>query len=68
MRVSSVEVNKPLITATAMGCRRLAPSPKPISIGTKPSIAVKVVINIGRIRCLQALIIALRLSKPSSFS
>ena len=61
-------MNNPLITATAIGCRRLAPSPNPISIGTKPKIAVKVVINIGRIRCLPALIIALRLSKPSSYS
>ena len=49
--VNSVEVVNPPITASAMGERNAAPSPKPKVNGNNPNIVVRLVMKMGRIRC-----------------
>ena len=51
IRLMTVEVTNPPITAIAIGERSEAPSPKPNVIGKRARIVVSVVIRIGRIRC-----------------
>ena len=56
--VSTVEVSRPQITATAIGVRISAPSPRPSAIGNRPSTVVAVVIKIGRSRTQPAWMMA----------
>ena len=53
-----IDETNPPITAKAMGARKLAPSPNPITIGMSARMVVRVVIRIGRIRCRAAVMIA----------
>ena len=58
IKVMTVEVRSPPITANAMGDRSEAPSPKPKHMGSNARIVVALVMMIGRTRCWAAILIA----------
>ena len=66
--VNSVEVIRPPITASAMGERSAAPSPKPRVRGKRARIVVRLVMIIGRIRRCPASMIASVRESPSFFN
>ncbi len=66
--VIKVDVVKPPITASAMGDRNEALSPKPSVNGTKARMVVRLVIRMGRNLCCPASMIALLLSSPASIN
>ena len=61
-------MNRPPITAKAIGDRSEAPSPNPKHIGNKARIVVRLVMMIGRIRCWAAPFMASVSVNPSALS
>jgi len=68
IRLSTVEVIRPPMTATAMGARKLASAARPRAIGSMPAPMAMVVMITGRARLWQASIRASWRDMPCSFS
>lgn len=67
IKVITVDVARPPMTANAIGERREAPSPKPKHMGKSARMVVALVMIIGRIRNWAAIMIASSNGCPSSF-